>query len=415
MVRRDHPSSSAASGRNKLFAAILAHPHEEDLGMTRFPAEKGMYRALFRASGLHRPDDAGQWRFFPPPANDPLGFAPLWATLDQLLAADQPCPVTTLWKTLQAPPLGLRLGPLSLLLAAYLLAHPRETALYEDDQLISRLGYEQLELLALRPEHFTVERYPLQGGRLAVFGEYLNALVDPIPAAPTLLDIVRSLARLLAGLPEYTRHTKNLSPTALAVREALTTARRPAALLFQTLPEACGLPNPFFMEEASLELIQQYLERLGTALRELLAAYPALLREIETHLRVALQLVTVDSGLPSLRTALQNRLAGLAAHTGISARDLFAFLNRLTLERDGDTAWLESVATLLGRIPPAQWQRWSSCRGPESLERISPAHSRPCPAPSRRQGASRPSAGTYHIDTYSFRRPRGRYRTSGPY
>ena len=45
LINRDHPSSSAASGRNKLCAAMLAHPHEEDLGMTGFPAEKGIYRA----------------------------------------------------------------------------------------------------------------------------------------------------------------------------------------------------------------------------------------------------------------------------------------------------------------------------------------------------------------------------------
>lgn len=357
LINRNRLSSSAALGRNRLFAAMLEHVHEEDLGLTGFPAEKGIYRALLRSSGLHRPDESGHWRFAGPPPADPLCFGPVWKALDQRLDATSAalCPVPELWQALQAPPLGLRLGPLPLLLAAYLLAHPREVALYEEDFLIPRLRYEHLELLATRPERFAVERQVLQGGRLAVFGEYLSALVDPVPPEPTLLDIVRQLAKLLARLPEYTRHTRLLSPSAMAVRNALIVARRPATLLFETLPKACECP-PFMLEKTAVEATQQYLSRLGEALRELLGAYPILLSEIEGRLRSALQLNAVPPGLPALRVALHDRFSGLVAHAGPQARDLLAFLNRLTQDQDDDIAWLESVATLLGRIPPAQWR-----------------------------------------------------------
>ncbi|MDM8545775.1 hypothetical protein QUF61_04735 [Candidatus Venteria ishoeyi] len=356
LINRTQISGSASTGRNKLFNAMLEHAAETNLGITKFPAEKSMYLALLKEPGLHRQAADGRWLFSSPDADNPFKFHKLWQAIDRFLDTHetQAQALTALYAILQKPPYGLKNGILPVLFAAYYLSRQREIALYEENIFCPLFTYEHLELLSKRPERFSIERFRLQGMRLEVFRHYLQNILGHIPEQATLLDIIRPLAKFMRGLPVYTQKTNNLSPETLAVRNSFNKAQSPAKLLFQALPQACGF-TPFEINSVDETLAKNYMEALLNSLRELKGAYQVRLDELRDQLAYALKLPE-PFNLPAMRQTIQERFTGLEQYTGGEGQDLFAFIRRLTSLQNKDQAWLESVGTLLGRIPPNKWQ-----------------------------------------------------------
>ena len=355
LINRDKPSSSANTGRNRLLNAMLNHAGDEDLGIEKFPAEKSMYRALLRATGLHR-QVGKQWQFVPPPENDPYRFKPIWQAMDKFLADNEgkAQPLTQLYAGLQQPPYGIKKGVLPVLFAAYYLTYQRELALYEDGVFCPTLIFEHLELLAKRPEKFTVERYQIAGMRFAVFEKYLQSIIGKVCSQKTtLLDIVRPLAKFMKSLPVYTQYTTALSAETVAVREALIQAKSPSQLLFAQLPMACGYKS-FKVADVDSRLSEQFMKKLIQCLRELKNAYSQLLEQFSRLLCEALKLEP-GLDLSILRTQIKNRFGNLEQYT-VDKEGLVAFIRRLQNKQETDEAWLESIATFLGKLPPSKWR-----------------------------------------------------------
>lgn len=355
LINRDQPSTSAASGRNRLLTAMLKAPDQPDLGIEKSPAEKSLYLSLLKQSGLHRAIN-DRFGFQPPSALDPCRLRPLWdeitATLDHSSATQLDLP--TLYARLQSPPFGARLGPLPVLLIAYLLAHRREVALYQEGAFCANLSPEQAELLCRRPKLFAIERYPLTGLRGDLFDRYLRAFVDGISDDPTLLDIIRPLVRFVAALPDYSLHAASIAAEATQIARLIRHAKRPGALLFEELPLACGV-RPQDFSQGDVALVECFLQCLIEHLHELRDAYPKLLTHWCQQLASRL-LGTQDLPLEQLRLRLAERYRDLASYA-LELSPVAAFIRRLT-ETDVRTndAWLESVLTLLGGAPPTKWR-----------------------------------------------------------
>lgn len=353
LINRDKPSNSANSGRNRLLNAMLNHAFAEDLDIEKFPAEKSMYRALLQASGLHRPVNQ-QWQFAPPQTEDPYCFKPLWQVVEAFLKEEgKPQPLNQLYSQLQKPPYGVKAGVLPILFTAYYLTYPREIALYEEQVFCPTLTYEHLEILAKRPEKFTVERFQIAGMRFALFEKYLQSIIGKVSKKATLLDIVRPLAKFMKSLPVYTQYTNQLTAETLAVREALIQAQSPAKLLFEQLPMACGY-QAFTMAEVDSKTTEQFMHKLILCLRELKDAYDNLLKQFSHQLSDALQL-EAGLDLAKMRVQIQERFNGLEHYT-VDKEGLIAFIHRLQNHKETEIAWLESIATFLGKVPPTKWR-----------------------------------------------------------
>ena len=354
LINRDQPSSQATAGRNKLLAAMLEHAEQEDLGIDRFPPEKAMYRALLRAPGLHRAED-GTWGFHRPPESDPYRFGPVFSAIDDQLLADEgrPLCLIPLFARLSGPPYGLKAGTLPIVLMAYYLANQREIALYEDGIFCPTVGSEHVELLARRPERFSIERFRLQGGRLVLFRKYLQTIVGQIPEPATLLDIIRPLAKFMRALSPYAHKASHLSDAAMAIRDTFKRAHGPSALLFETLPRACGFA-PIAIASKDEGEMDEYLHTLVAGLRELRDAYQGMVEDFQHHLARAFGLEHGLS-LATLRQELNERFLALDHYAGDDRQDLRTFIRRLTASHHDDQPWLESVMTLLGKTPPSKW------------------------------------------------------------
>lgn len=355
LINRDQPSASAATGRKRLLAAMLAAPDRYGLGIDKTPAEKSLYLSLLKESGLHRLE-GGRRDFFAPPSYDPCRLRPVWDAVSDTLgrAGERQVSLPEIFAKLREPPFGVRIGVLPILIVTYLLAHRREVALYQEGAFCEVLTIDQAELLCRRPALFALERFELAGLRGGLFDSYLSSVVGNLRSDATLLDIVRPLVRFASGLPEYCQHCTDLSPQAVAVRGAFSQAKSPGALLFNALPRACGVvPEALAADE--LGIVEGFIQRLIQVLRELRDAYPALLANWQQEIGHTL-LDAEMTELAGLRHELAERYRGLDRYSPQHS-PIGAFVRRLV---DGgfptDEAWLESVMTLLGGVPPAKWR-----------------------------------------------------------
>jgi hypothetical protein len=148
-------------------------------------------------------------------------------------------------------------------------------------------------------------------------------------------------------LPQYTRQTKGISPTALAVREALFLSKDPDSLLFNELPQACRL-EPFSVSEADEGKLAAFSSSLKAALLDLERAYDDLLFDLRALLFKAFGFAEGDA-----RERLRSRAAEIWEHC-VEPR-LKAFAAHLQGDQPEDAAWIASVATIVVGKEPSLW------------------------------------------------------------
>ncbi len=157
------------------------------------------------------------------------------------------------------------------------------------------------------------------------------------------------LLSIVTKLPEFSRHTKQISDQAQAIRRAILDTQAPDQLLFDALPRACGLP-PIPADHVADELVDSFVAALRESLQELYDAYPTLLQRLITTLRNALGATKHDPG--GLRQEIAERYRMLAART--SDTQLRAFGVRVE-NGANDMGWVESVGALILRKPVGVW------------------------------------------------------------
>ncbi len=151
---------------------------------------------------------------------------------------------TTVYRRLQAPPFGMKSGPLPVLLAAALLYRDEDVMLFEAGSYVPRIGPEHLERLIKTPERFAVKRLPADSLREEVLVGLAKAVgattADSTdPRNRSALAVLRPMISIVRGLSDYARSTERINPMAQQVRKALLETREPDELLFTALPDAC--------------------------------------------------------------------------------------------------------------------------------------------------------------------------------
>lgn len=355
LIVRRQLSSAAAKARRNLVEALLEHADEERLGLIGYPPERAIYESVLRAGGLHRRNEAGEWEIGPPPPDDPLRLRPAWEAMERFLAAEsrEPHGLTELFTVLESPPFGVKAGLTPLLFVALYAARAGEINLYERGSYVPTPDVAVFERLLTRPDQFAVRLSRADGARRLVYERLARALAPRAlaqPVQPALLAVALPLLRLVHGLPAYSTQTRRVSERAQAARQAIRAARSPDELLFERLPQACGL-LPFHADAPDGEArVDAFAMALREVLQELREAYPRLLGVIADRIGAAFGLRS--SGAAG-RAELQRRHALIAATTNDAT--LRALGVRLETADGGDDAWAESLAALVGRRPPESW------------------------------------------------------------
>ncbi len=339
LVNREKPSSNSQAAVRALLHAMVSAPREAYLGIEGYPAERGLYSTVLEAARLH-----GRFRgtlaFKAPTARAKVGrsFLPMWKAAKAFVeVAEEPVSLTSLYDLWAAPPFGIRRGVLPILAMSFMLAQERSIAVYLNgtfqpdmndflaDCLLQNADQISLRFVGLRveDEHFLKELTTLAG-----------ALSGTTPA-PEPLAVARSLVEFAFRLPDWTRRTHSLSPSALNVRRVLLNASDPYAALFIDLPRSVGgTPS------------MKTLAQLAVVLQELQAAYPTMLDDLRR--RMLRSLGHKGDDLERLRERARV-VVGVAGDL-----QLEAFVTRL-MEFSGRREDIEAIASLVIHKPARDW------------------------------------------------------------
>jgi hypothetical protein len=348
LINRSKPSSQAKAARNRLLGLMLTDVDKADLGIDKFPPEKGIYRAVLRETKIHQSID-GKWLLTKPPKSS--SFHSAWEHMEEFFRSTEKTamPFTETNAALISPPFGVKAGVLPILWLATYLANEDELALYEQQRYIPKFNPDTLERFVKRPDLFSVQRFRIDGIRNSMFKEYCEVFSGG--ATPnSILDIAKPLAVFMNQLPQYTRKTKyGLSQQAMAVREAFDLSKSPENLIFESIPKALGYRDV----SVDSHSIDGFSEALKLALKELQDAHSNLVQSMADRFAECLEL---EKGLPisKLRERSRGRCVGLKDYT----RDIGGvrgLLMRINRDVEDDKDWFEQVLVFLVTKSSSKW------------------------------------------------------------
>ncbi len=347
LINRRTLSSAAAAARRNLIDAMIRRGSEPRLGIEGTPPELSMYASILERTGIHRLEEAGY--AFGEPQSD-AGLQEVWREMERFFGQCElhRRSVADLFGILGRRPYGLKMGVAPVLFCAAALAHDTDIAFYENGSFVPELGVECFERLLRSPDKFELRRYRVEGVRREVFKQMAQLFGGTQSETHDLVAIMRPLYRFFARLPVYSRQTKRISPTAIAVRDCLLQAKEPDVLLFSELPVACGAAA-FGSSHAQSADLGAFFRTLKQALAELQRAYDDLLAEIQTVLLAAFKL---PNGTGT-RETLRSRAQALVDHC-VDVR-LKAFVLHLSDSDAEDAGWIEAGATMVVGKAPKSW------------------------------------------------------------
>ena len=338
LLNRDSVSSNSVKARRDLLHAMVNAEGQEILGFEGYPAERGLYETLLRKTELHRQDTSGGWRLLPPGDGLAEGFRPLWeATRSLFSTANSRVDAAEIYRLWSAPPFGVKQGIQPVILAAFMLAHKANIAVYKDGMFIPRLTDADIDECLQDPKRFSLRWVTIDEDKnrilegisslLAEIGESVGAS-DPLEAA-------RGLVAMAFNLPEWTRRTQRLGDKAKEMRDMLLKASDPHKVLFVDLASLLEAKDG-----------KAYVKALRKPLRELAGAYGTMLQMVEAKMLEALDASREDLD------GLRERAKAVAGVSGDLRQDAFA--TRLS-SFDGSQEVLEGILSLAAEKPPREW------------------------------------------------------------
>lgn len=355
MLSRRSLTSQGAKARRDLLQAMIERADEPRCGIEGYGPERAMYEAVLARTGIHRRGTLGWHLGAPHDGADGLGYGPSWQSIVDAIerSAGQPLSVRDLYVRLMAPPIGLKEGPIPVLLTAVLLESANSVAIYENGTFLTRLDTPAIERLIRNPELFTLRYYRTTGSRTALTGRLAQSLGTRSFGAGQRVGAIVGIAGVLLGraraLPFFSQRTRRLSPQAKAVRTALFSASDPEALLFEALPEAVGAAG---VDGQTLRAddVESFVDALVSALDELSSLYPSLRDGLISLIGAEL---AAEGDVGQVRKEVRRRFGGLR-RTPLES-SLQTFLHALVDDALDDHGWAEYVCMLLLNKPPESW------------------------------------------------------------
>lgn len=338
LVNRDALSSNSVKARRDLMHRMVDNGDQEFLGIEGFPAERGLYETLLAATGLHSKKTEDKWGFKAPSPGEASDLHCLWeATLRTVAeSGSKGVSAADIYKHWSEPPYGIKAGLMPVFLLAFALAHANRVAVYRTGVFEPVLTDADADELLQDPRRFTIRWINEDANHTAAVTAVATVAsrCGFPPDGNSPLEVARSLVALTFSLPVWGRRTQRVSKEAKAVRDVLLRAEDPHRLLMTDLPASLGV------SPAELGGV------LESPLKELLNAYPEMLKKVDRAMAEAIDAAEGDD--PELR----DRAESVSKATGDLRLEGFAA--RLK-KRDGSMTSIEGILSLAANKPPRDW------------------------------------------------------------
>lgn len=339
LFNRQRLSSAISLARVNLLDAMLNHSDEAAFGIESFPPEKTIYFTLLRNSGIHRLDN-GNWILGAPTTND---LKTLWDASKKFLhsTTDKPRKLTDLVKILKTAPFKLKQGVIDFWIPIFLFVNQQDFALYNGNTFVLNINKEVFELIQKRMADFSVKAFQVSGIKLEFFKRYRQFLKkdDSVGVSTdSLLETVKPFFHFYRGLNNYAKITRKFDNAYTAkFRDVLSNAMDPSKTFFEDLPAALG-----YKDLNSDEFVQQYLDLIRKAVRELNTCYDNLIDRIEEKI---IEHLGLPADFENYKGILENRYRTIDSR--ILTPKTRSFLDRILAPADTKKEFIEKLAIVI--------------------------------------------------------------------
>src|SRR5690606_165913 len=187
-----------------------------------------------------------------------------------------------LCELLSKRPFKLKQGLIDFWVPTFLFLKRDDFAIFNEDSYIPNLSEENLGLIAKYPEQYSIKTFDIEGVKLDIFNSYrtfLNIATENKFDNNSFIETIKPFIVFYKQLPDYSKKTKRLSPSAIKIRKAIAASKDPEETFFVAFPSALGLTLSTLQQEKSK--LQNYTTSLQNAVRELRTAYDALVNRFE--------------------------------------------------------------------------------------------------------------------------------------
>ncbi|NHE56392.1 hypothetical protein [Cyclobacterium plantarum] len=341
LVNKHKISSSIHTAKRNYFKALANDWDKENLGFedSKFPPEKTIYLSLLKENEISPIREN---------ATDVISidkkssFFKLWRASEDFLesAKSEQLKVSELSELLSKRPFKLKQGLIDFWVPTFLFLKRDDFAVFGEDSYIPNLSEENLELIAKYPEKYSIKTFDIEGVKLDIFNSYrtfLNIATEQKFDNNSFIETIKPFIVFYKQLPEYTKNTKRLSPSAIKIRKAIATSKDPEKTFFEAFPSALGLTLSSLQQDKSK--LQNFTTSLQDGVRELRTAYDELVKRFEDF--ICSEFVGKTADFDEYKEYLQKRFSKLKKHMLLSNQK--TFVQRLDSPLDDRKAWLNSI------------------------------------------------------------------------
>lgn len=294
LFNRQKLSSAISLARVKLLEAMFDNNDREDFGFDKnsFPPEKAIYYTLFKRTGIHCQNKDGIYVLDAPTEES---MYPLWEECEKFLGSsvDKPRRISDLIKLLKEAPFKLKQGFIDFWIPIFLFVRQQSFAVYSaNGTFVMSINKEFFDLLQKHPNDYTIKAFNVSGIKVEFFKKYQQFLDRDEDTAITSDSIVATFKPFIAyyrKLNDYAKSTYKFdSKYTAAFRNVLATAKDPEKAFFEDIPYAFGFKESDL--SSSKEILDNYLDLIHSAIRELNMCYDRLIQRIEQHIISSLAL-----------------------------------------------------------------------------------------------------------------------------
>lgn len=341
LVNKHKISSSIHTAKRNYFKALANNWDKENLGFedSKFPPEKTIYLTLLKENGIS-PIRENSMDVIS--IDNTSSFNRLWRVSEEFLesAKSEQLKISELSELLRKRPFKLKQGLIDFWIPTFLFLKRDDFAVFGGESYIPNLSEENLELIAKYPEKYSIKTFDIEGVKLDIFNSYrtfLNISTEQKFDNNSFIETIKPFIIFYKQLPEYSKNTKRLSPSAIKIREAITTSKDPEETFFEAFPSALGLTLSTLRQDKFK--LQSYTTNLQDAVRELRTAYDELVKRFENF--ICNEFVGQHSDFEEYKGYLQKRFSKLKKHLLLSNQK--TFVQRLDSPLDDRKAWLNSI------------------------------------------------------------------------
>ncbi|EFM2114138.1 ATP-binding protein, partial [Escherichia coli] len=338
LINRNSLSPNAVKARKDLLYKMLYAENQENLGLSGWPAERGLHETLLVIPKIHKSTN-GEFRLTIPNYNDDVAvLTPLFKFTDKLFTDENKLvSVQQMFSLWGKPPFGVKNGIQPVLFLVYILANKDKMALYKDNYFISKITDSEIDELLQDSSRFHLKKILIDENKNNLLSQISRTLTQlNIPSSgQEPLEIARALVGMVYALPEWSKRTSTLSEDSKKMRDLLLRASDPHKLLFVDLPFT-------FTSENDSDLSA----KIESSIKELVNSYNNLLENIRGKMLIALDANNNDYA------EIKNRSNIVSGISGDFRFD--AFSTRLKDLNETNES-IESILSLAANKPPRLW------------------------------------------------------------